>query len=365
MYEWVLIHIRDELEKKGANIDFFNCLRYRHPEEANEVFLKCLNKGNYDLFISNFSEKELFVDTLKEVKKKGIPTVLLCFDNLVVPYQHLEIAPNFDITWLTSIETEWMFKKRGAKTIFLPYAANPDLITYKEEQVHGIGFAGSPYGSRANIINDLINNNIDIYCHYMPCHKREQENIDELLIDLEKVRYLNPCNDSKFNTFEKMIRFKEGRKIIEGYIANKIKPRHILEENNIFFHKEYMVKPKDIYKAYSKYSLALSSTTARNTGVLKKPLYICNLRSFEIPMAGGIQFCRYNPELAEYFEADKEIVFFETKEEMIEKAKYYLDDKRKEQRQQIRINARKRAENEHTWYNRFQKVFEELGIAKI
>ena len=79
-------------------------------------------------------------------------------------------------------------------------------------------------------------------------------------------------------------------------------------------------------------------------------------------MCGGLQFCRYNEELAGYFEADKEIVFYRDKEEMIEKAKFYLAPQQAEARRNMRLAARQRAEAEHTWNHRFSRIFSLLEL---
>ena len=79
-------------------------------------------------------------------------------------------------------------------------------------------------------------------------------------------------------------------------------------------------------------------------------------------MAGGIQFCRYNPELAEYFEEGKEIIFFYDDKDMVDKAKFYMNDNRAKDRAIIRNAARTRAVADHSWYSRFKKAFERLGL---
>ena len=113
---------------------------------------------------------------------------------------------------------------------------------------------------------------------------------------------------------------------------------------------------------YAEHDLSLSIAAARNTGNLKHPVMIVHLRNFEIPMSGGLQFCEYFPELAECFEDEKEIIFYHSKEELIEKARYYLSPTHDSERRIIRLSARKRAEGEHTWWHRFSKAFDYLRL---
>lgn len=47
---------------------------------------------------------------------------------------------------------------------------------------------------------------------------------------------------------------------------------------------------------------------------------------------------------------------------MLEKACFYLSPRQASLRQKMKLAARRRAENEHTWFCRFQKVFDNLGL---
>ena len=120
------------------------------------------------------------------------------------------------------------------------------------------------------------------------------------------------------------------------------------------------------FEEMAKYSCAyaamLSFTDARSTGVLKNPVPIINLRHFELPMSGALQFTSYSDELAGYFEDEKEIILCKSKEEYVERAKYWLKPENAEKRKLMKLAARKRAVAEHTWHNRFEKIFELLGI---
>ena len=54
------------------------------------------------------------------------------------------------------------------------------------------------------------------------------------------------------------------------------------------------------------------------------PIKQVRLRDFEAPMSGAFYLVERCDELAEFFEPDEEIVFFEDADELAEKAKYYL-----------------------------------------
>ena len=351
MYQWQHIHIIDELKIHDCNVTIISPLDYASVDEANDALIRYIKKNKTDLFMTPHNEEDLWISTLETIKTLGVPTLLICFDNLVVPFIHYKIAPYFDLVWLTSKETKPLFDRRGVNSVFLPYAANPNLERC-EESIDGVGFVGTPYGSRANMINALTDSGISVYCHFI-------RNAEPLNYELKPHSRM-----SQRQVALEFFKFKQGRRVIAGAVTNRFKKAAVLEDNE-HLHKCTVVPPSELYKVYPKYSLALSSTAARNTGILKHPLFIVNLRSFEIPMSGGLQICQYTDEMAEYFEDGKEIVFYRTNDELVEKAAFYCSPDQENIRKKMRKAARESAIAHHTWYKRFLVVFKLLDIKKI
>jgi len=85
--------------------------------------------------------------------------------------------------------------------------------------------------------------------------------------------------------------------------------------------------------------------------------YQTKLRHFEVPGCGAFQLCNINPELAELFEEDKEIVFYGNEEELGKKILFYLNNDK--ERELIAEAGYKRALSQHTTAHRLQYLFEE------
>lgn len=83
-----------------------------------------------------------------------------------------------------------------------------------------------------------------------------------------------------------------------------------------------------------------------------------NGRTFEICMAGGFQLAEYFPGIENYFDIDKEIVCFETADEMIDKVIYYLDHEK--ERRAIAQAGWKRAISEYTSIEVLSRVFNKI-----
>ena len=350
MFQWQNIHIVEEMKHYECEIQIINPLKYETLDKANEEVLKTLMSSTYDLFMSCHHGGVLYSDTVQAINHMGIPTLNFRPDNLVIPYYDKSSAKNYDLVWLTSKETEYLYKRWGCKTIFLPYAANPYAFTPENvrNEIERVCFIGNPHGSRIDTLNHLLEGNIPVSVHTL-----QQQTSHKVLSA--------PLNSYKKVLVENNLRYPIGLKLTMGAVKEKL-GRRKLRTDSPFISIENPVALSELSKAYSTYGLSLSFTDANSTGVLKNPVKIVNLRNFEIPMAGGLQITMYSPEIKQYFEDGKEIVLAKSKDELVEKSRFYLRPDNYGVRRKMKDAARRRAENEHTWGHRFEKIFRELGI---
>ena len=357
MYKWQRIHIINELESHGVEVITFNPLLFKNPSEANEAFIEKMKSDRYDLMMSSVCyEKMIYPEVLQAAKSLGIPSLCIRWDNHLKPFYDKKLSKMFDLVWLTSWETEYLYKKWGANTIFLPYAANPFVFHFTpQEIVSKACFIGTPYGSRSLMVNTLTENDIEVDLYFGKNPNIQCE--PELSID---VKY-DSITPSWIQTMIQRMTYKEGRKVMLGALVNKL-----VGSKKIVRNESLQCYPScsfdDMILNYSKYALCLSSTSTNHTDALKNPLKVVNLRAFEIPMSGGLAICKYNEELSNYFEDDKEIVFYRNDEEFIEKSRFYTQKDKADLVLSMKRTARYRAEKEHTWWCRFVKVFDRLGI---
>lgn len=352
MFYWQRIHFINELSSNGIHVDILNPLEYDSLDHAWNDLLRRIHGERIDLF---FMSSPMFIskDILALIRKEGIPS--LCFrpDNLLIPYIDKEIASSFDLLWLTSKETELLYKKWGARYFIAPYAANPiSFRPVSSPLIRRVCFVGTPYGSRSNMINSLINSNIqvDAFCKKIDGHVNEKFTI----------KYKEPV-PSSFDVLMNDIRYYDGRKVIWANLLNRMK-KHSLNDKSAYLQLLPKISFDEISNTYSSYALSLSSTSARNTDILSKPVNVINLRSFEIPMSGGLQICRYSEELSHYYEENKEILFYSDVDELKDKAKFYTEKASESTINMIKKAARTRSENEHTWMHRFNLAFNLLGL---
>ena len=353
MFSWQRVHFIDELERHNVEFELFNPLLFDSPNAANERFIIKMREGKYDLLMSSVCYPGMiYPDVLSTAKQLGLPSLSIRWDNLTIPFFDKHQAAKFDLLWLTAFETEYLYKKWGVNYIIQPYAANPYSFIYNDRPlVRKACFIGTPYGSRSLMLNKLTNNrvHVDVYSGGVAKQKSSSG---------IKYKMVTP---SRFEIIKDRLRFSEGRRIMWGMVLNKCS-RHSRIDRNEFVGFHPGVAPDEMCSRYSEYSISLASTSCNHTDVLKKPLKIINLRNFEIPMSGGIELCKFNKELAGYYEDGKEILFYNSDEELVDKAKYYCYDAPEKEVLKIKDAARKRSERDHTWWNRFSKVFATLGL---
>jgi len=84
-----------------------------------------------------------------------------------------------------------------------------------------------------------------------------------------------------------------------------------------------------------------------------------NCRLFEIAGAGGFQIAEFRKSIPEYFIPDKEIVLYESIDDLKEKVNFYI--RHPTLRWKIAQAGRKRALKEHTWEHRLRNLLKKLN----
>ena len=249
MFLWQNDNIVDELRHHSIYVDIFNPLNFQSLEQANEELVRHISENKYDLFMTCHSDEVLFIDAIKKIKKLNIPTLLICFDNLLIPYQHKRICRYFDLVWLTSEENQNLFKKWGATTVFLPYAANPYYYRPSaNNEIERLCFIVTPYGSRVNTINELVNSGIDVSLFGKPTNGNQPKH------EMTK-GYIKTIFDD--------LRFPIGRKLLLSAVKQRIGKHAILNEKSPFIRHEGFAE--DMSLIYSQYALALSTVIVHRT----------------------------------------------------------------------------------------------------
>jgi len=80
------------------------------------------------------------------------------------------------------------------------------------------------------------------------------------------------------------------------------------------------------------------------------------LRSLDVMGAGGVLLSNFQPELAEYFENEKELILYESMEDAFDKADFYL--KHEDLRREIARNGYRRVRQDFSYPGKIRQMFE-------
>lgn len=111
---------------------------------------------------------------------------------------------------------------------------------------------------------------------------------------------------------------------------------------------------KEMVELYSRAKIVIGFARSSSNSSLKS----IKGRDFEATMCGAFYLCENNPELCDWFEPYKEIVFWDNIPDLLEKAKYYLENDR--EREEIASACSLRAHSEHTCMHRIIHLFKYL-----
>ncbi len=115
-----------------------------------------------------------------------------------------------------------------------------------------------------------------------------------------------------------------------------------------------------VKKELGKYSLNLNFPILNLKSIIGTQRRTIKARTFEVPACGGFLLTGPSDDpLDEYLKPGKEVVVFNTMDDMVAKAKYYLNHA--SERQAIAKAGYERTLAEHTYEKRFKEIFENLA----
>ncbi|WP_373032636.1 glycosyltransferase [Sulfurovum sp.] len=316
-------HIHYTLQKMGydvKNIPLTTQIDKKvFPASLFGYALKLSNKFNdfvYTRLLNNVLafEPELIIVVLRNIpshvintiKKKSNAKVVFWSGDAMVNLQRGDVfISDFD-AWFVKDKYMYSFMKDKAnlKVFLLPECMNPDVHKLPENMTFGgeydISIVGSLYPYRARIIEQINSAGFDV--------------------DI-------------FGNIPKWMGIEWQKKHSQRYVTMQAKSK-------VFYGSKINLN-----------TLHYSEVSAGN----------CRL--FEIAGCGGFQICDEKNIIRDYFEEDKEIVFYRTTAELIEKIAYYLNHQ--DEAKVIAQNAHKRAHLEHTYEHRIKEIFQIIDFPLI
>jgi spore maturation protein CgeB len=277
----------------------------KYVETLSQVVLNSVTEKPIDILIC-MAQAPITMETLTELRKRGIVTVLWFVEDYTRFLTWQTLAPYFDFIFtIQKDECIDAIKTAGCEEVhYLPTACDPFVhvpmdLSEEECQRWGspISFMGAGYHNRQQMFASLANMPFKIWGTEWP----------------------------ECKPFDKLVQ-ENGRRL----------------------------KPEEYVKIFNAttININLHSSTERD-GVDPNGDFL-NPRTFELAGIGAFQLVDERKLLPEVFEPGKEVITFSDTRDLKEKIYYYLEHD--EERQRIAENARARALREHTYQHRIKTM---------
>lgn len=366
-----LFHAIDELTRKGNDVIYVNPMKELGEDASQEACCELLlsrvraehKKAGVDLFFSVSWDNALTPEAVQDISKMGIPTVSFSTDDLSHPFRVEKITSAFDLCCSSARESHDILRGYGAKKVIsMPFAANPHFYhPVPATEQNCVCFIGTAYGARARGIATMAQAGVPVHVH------------GASPMDVYGKNKGNPITRAFGNLADASERFFKGmavpggRKCIKAAVLRSVQELYSSppEKDPTKGTVEYLGGAgfEEMAQIFCQSALSFGSIEVASTHVLKDPLLFIRVREFEVAMSGGVHLVNRFPELEEYFEDGVEMLYYDSHEELVDKARFYLDPAQHDTRMKIREAAAKRALGEHTWSHRFAEVGRELGLS--
>lgn len=297
-----------------------------------------------DLFFSYFYNSCLTPATIREIRSWGIVTVNFYCNNVHQFHLVSEIAPAYDYCIVPEKVTLQKYQAIGANPIHIQMAANPLIYRpYPLPRKFDVTFVGQRYADRPHIIDYLLCKGINVRVWgpgWLPAASRSAT----ITGGSDKASLLKKVRKGGLRLPFKVLRWL-ARRPMEQRLRRIAGP---------------WLSDDELVKMYSRSKISLGFSVVIDTVCKGEPNSHLRLRDFEAPMSGALYATGYTEELSEYFEADREVVCYQSKEELADKIRFYFAHPAEAER--VRQAGYQRARRDHTWTRRFEQFFQIIGL---
>lgn len=344
---------------------------YDEDADFSERLAKLLHETAYD-FVFTINYFGVISDTCEQC---GVPYVSWSCDSPLISMYHESVYNACNYIFLFDKSSHDFFKALGVEQVwYLPLAVDTDRIDhilgnaadlklYENE----ISFVGSLY--ERNIYDSLVPTFPPYLQGYLDCAMEAQMNIsggnllelllnDEICLKLEQHYHLEKSkrsfSDLRLIFATTVLGFKVAKEQRTSSLLELVKKYPVSIYTNSNTHDlvkidyrgsvDYWTQmPKVFYG--SKINLNFTIPNIK-TGI--------PLRVWDVLGAGGFLMTNYQPELELYFDLEKDLVVFESRQELVKKAAYYLEHEK--ERQKIACSGYQKVKQSHSYRQRMGQM---------
>jgi spore maturation protein CgeB len=367
---WVDVNLRRSLEDMGHQLVRFDfpgwpdeadpAWRARGKARTNQQLLDAFRRADrLDLFFGYFYSSVVYPETVDLIRQSGVPTVNFSCNNVHQFDLVRDIAAHFDACVVPELAAQADFAAVGARPLRIQLAANPRVYRpYPEPRHYDVTFVGQRYADRAEFLQYLRAGGVDARAWGAGWEPRKRLDVAHVKAALALIE------DERLDGLRRLARNR--RDGLPGRAGERMAtPKFALgsdgsanTDTSAFGGPRLLLR--DLIRMFSRSRLSLGFATAGESHQSARRLAHLRLREFEAPMSGALYLTEHQAELEEYFVPGQEILTYTDCDDLLQKARYYLAHP--EQAERIRHAGLQRARRDHTWQERFSRLFEALGL---
>lgn len=344
----------------GAVGEFYGRARRKEREDKNAQLIEAARKlqrnGGLDLIFCYVYDDFLLPSTAAELAGIGAPIVNLNVDMANQWFRQIRTAKYFSYLLCAQRAHMRSLASYGARTLYFPMAGRASTATTTRGVAPNapITFLGSPTPYRRHVLSLLERAGLPIAVygrHWLTGKSVQPEH------SLEKT-----LADVRNYGLPRLLH--EGTGGVTAALASRLGPllSRRVSLNGVSSAAQCGVLPdSSLASLFRNSQINIGFTRMRGLGSPSRSDNQVKLRDFEVPLAGGFYLVEEAPDHRELFDVDREIVTWQSTEELIDKSRYYLSHEA--ERLAIAAAGYRRALRDHTWARRFTGLFHTLGIS--
>jgi spore maturation protein CgeB len=324
--------------------------RARFGERLTSAVEAAHRAGRLDLIFTYVSDSHLEPAVIERLGASVAPVVNFFCNNVHQFHLVRRIARCFALCLVPELEALERYRRAGAEPLYWPMAAHPEAYpVLKGPADLDVTFAGQRYGDRTTLVLALLEAGIG-------AHAFGQGWEPSLAFARGAAEARGPLAAA----------LRLGRDALHGrrpWVAladraawRRLRARHADALHGPLADAEYV-------RLFSRSRINLGFLVLGDTHRTLRPLRQVRLREFEATMAGGFYLTGWLPELEGLYALGREIETYRSREELVDKCRFYLAHE--DARERVRRAGHARARRDHTWTKRFETLFAELARRRL
>lgn len=385
IYKWRAYNYLDVYETFltfGFEVDIIeqHLSSYDEDKEFSLKLIKLLREKSYD-FVFTINYFGVVSDTCEQA---GVPYVSWSCDSPLISMYHESVFNECNYIFLFDKSSYLFFKELGVEKLWhLPLAVDTDRIDHIIQNAadlkayqNEIAFVGSLY--ERNSYDSLVPTFPPYVQGYLDCAMEAQMNIcggnllerlltDDICIKLQQHYQLEKSersfSDLRLIFATTVLGFKVAKEQRCSYLLELVKKHPVSIYTNSNTHHLVKITYRGSVDYWTQMPKVFYGSRVNLNFTIPNIKSGIPLRVWDVLGAGGFLITNYQPELELYFEPDRDLVVFESRQELAKKVSYYLEHE--EIRREIARNGYEKVKLNHSYKKRMEQMLEILHLQPV